>query len=45
MAAYTLPALRYELDALEPIVSGEALEPHYYKHHDAYVKGTYVGLR
>jgi Fe-Mn family superoxide dismutase len=40
MAAYTLPTLRYGLDALEPIVSGESLELHYHKHHAAYVKGA-----
>jgi len=40
MAAYSLPTLRYGLDALEPVVSAEALELHYHKHHAAYVKGA-----
>ncbi|HRL22184.1 MAG TPA: superoxide dismutase [Fe] [Alcaligenes sp.] len=35
--AFTLPALPYELNALEPHVSKETLEFHYGKHHQAYV--------
>ncbi|MEH1830147.1 MAG: superoxide dismutase [Nostoc sp.] len=35
---FTLPALPYELNALEPFgISGETLEYHYGKHHKAYV--------
>ena len=37
---YSLPALRYALDALEPLISADALELHYHKHHAAYVKGA-----
>ncbi|MBX6965825.1 superoxide dismutase [Fe] [Alcaligenes faecalis] len=35
--AFTLPALPYELNALEPHISKETLEFHYGKHHQAYV--------
>ena len=35
--AFTLPALPYELNALEPHISKETLEYHYGKHHQAYV--------
>ncbi len=35
--AFTLPALPYELNALEPHISQETLEYHYGKHHQAYV--------
>ncbi len=35
--AFTLPALPYALDALEPRISKETLEYHYGKHHQTYV--------
>lgn len=35
--AFTLPALPYEMNALEPHISKETLEFHYGKHHQAYV--------
>src|SRR3990167_8347203 len=35
--AFELPALPYELNALEPHISRETLEYHYGKHHKAYV--------
>jgi Fe-Mn family superoxide dismutase len=35
--AYTLPALPYDLDALEPHISRATLEFHHGKHHAAYV--------
>lgn len=35
--SHTLPALPYELDALEPYISRETLEFHYGKHHQTYV--------
>ncbi len=35
--SFTLPALPYELNALEPHISRETLEYHYGKHHKAYV--------
>ena len=40
MTTYSLPALRYGLDALEPLLSADTLELHYHKHHAAYVKGA-----
>jgi len=35
--SYQLPDLPYDLNALEPVISKEALEIHYTKHHKAYV--------
>jgi len=35
--AHELPALPYEKNALEPVISAETLEYHYGKHHQAYV--------
>lgn len=35
--AFTLPALPYATDALEPYISARTLEFHYGKHHQAYV--------
>ncbi|MBV7317590.1 superoxide dismutase [Fe] [Shewanella sp. NIFS-20-20] len=35
--AFSLPALPYALDALEPHISKETLEYHYGKHHNTYV--------
>jgi Fe-Mn family superoxide dismutase len=37
---YEVPTLPYEADALEPLVSREALELHHGAHHAAYVKGA-----
>lgn len=34
---YTLEALPYAMDALEPFISKETLEFHYGKHHQGYV--------
>ena len=35
--AITLPALPYDRTALEPHISGETLDIHHGKHHNAYV--------
>jgi Fe-Mn family superoxide dismutase len=35
--AHELPALPYEMNALEPVISKETLEFHYGKHHNTYV--------
>ena len=35
--SFELPALPYEMDALEPHISKETLEYHYGKHHNTYV--------
>ena len=37
LAAYTLPALPYAYDALEPHISAQIMELHHTKHHQAYV--------
>jgi Fe-Mn family superoxide dismutase len=34
---HTLPPLRYDLDALEPVISAETLHLHHAKHHRGYV--------
>jgi Fe-Mn family superoxide dismutase len=36
-APHTLPALPYELDALEPVISASTLEQHHGEHHKAHV--------
>ena len=33
----TLPNLKYDLDGLEPVLTKEAMELHYTKHHQAYI--------
>lgn len=38
MTTYKLPELGYDYSALEPQISGKALELHHRKHHAAYVK-------
>ena len=35
--AYTLPALPYKYDALEPVIDAKTMEIHHDKHHGAYV--------
>jgi Fe-Mn family superoxide dismutase len=40
VATYQLPDLPYDYGALEPHISGEIMELHHSKHHQAYVKGT-----
>jgi Fe-Mn family superoxide dismutase len=37
LAPYTLPALPYAYDALEPHISAQIMELHHSKHHQAYV--------
>lgn len=39
MSAYALPDLPYDYSALEPYLSGEIMELHHSKHHNAYVTG------
>lgn len=44
VAAYTLPDLPYEYDALEPFISSEIMRLHHSKHHQAYVNNLNVAL-
>lgn len=39
MSPYALPDLPYDYAALEPYISGEIMELHHGKHHNAYVSG------
>jgi Fe-Mn family superoxide dismutase len=39
MPVYSLPDLPYDYAALEPYISGEIMELHHSKHHNAYVTG------
>jgi superoxide dismutase, Fe-Mn family len=41
---YTLPALPYDYDALEPHISSKVMHLHHDKHHAAYVKGANEAL-
>ena len=40
MAKYVLPDLPYDYSALEPHISGQIMELHHDKHHQAYVTGA-----
>lgn len=44
MAIYTLPELDYDYGALEPHISGEIMQLHHDKHHQAYVDGANTAL-
>jgi len=44
MADYTLPDLPYDYGDLEPSISGQIMELHHSKHHQAYVAGTNTAL-
>ncbi len=44
MAVYTLPDLPYDFGALEPHISGEIMQLHHDKHHQAYVDGANKAL-
>lgn len=37
MSQFVLPKLEYAMDALAPVISQEAMEFHYGKHHQAYI--------
>ncbi|MBV1908829.1 MAG: superoxide dismutase [Fe] [Kangiellaceae bacterium] len=43
--SFELPALPFEMDALEPHISKETLEYHYGKHHQAYVTKLNDGIK
>ncbi|PSC72370.1 superoxide dismutase [Mn] [Micractinium conductrix] len=40
MQTITLPGLPYDYGALQPVISGEIMELHHKKHHQAYVNGA-----
>ena len=44
MAEYTLPELAYDYSALAPSISGQIMELHHSKHHQAYVTGANAAL-
>jgi Fe-Mn family superoxide dismutase len=44
MAEYTLPDLPYDYSALAPSISGQIMELHHSKHHQAYVTGANAAL-
>jgi len=44
MAEYTLPDLSYDYGALAPSISGQIMELHHSKHHQAYVTGANTAL-
>ena len=44
MAEYTLPELTYDYSALAPNISGDVMELHHSKHHQAYVTGANAAL-
>ncbi|CAN5354152.1 superoxide dismutase [soil metagenome] len=44
MAEYTLPELAYDYSALAPSISGQIMELHHGKHHQAYVTGANAAL-
>jgi Fe-Mn family superoxide dismutase len=45
MTTYTLPKLRYEYDALEPVISRRVLELHHDAHHALYVKNANLAVQ
>src|SRR5258706_14312612 len=45
MPKYELPELPYDYSALEPYLSGEILQLHHGKHHQAYVDGANTTFR
>jgi Fe-Mn family superoxide dismutase len=42
--SYTLPALPYAFDALEPFIDAKTMEIHYTKHHQAYINNLNTAL-
>ncbi|MEX1012979.1 MAG: Fe-Mn family superoxide dismutase [Waddliaceae bacterium] len=41
---FELPTLKYDLNALEPVISGEIMDLHYNKHHKTYVEKLNAAL-
>lgn len=44
MTQYKLPDMPYDFSALEPVISGQIMEIHYTKHHNAYVTNLNTAL-
>lgn len=44
MTNYRLPDMPYDFGALEPVISGEIMQLHYSKHHNAYVTNLNAAL-
>mgnify|MGYP001603533062 CR=1 FL=1 len=44
MSSFSLPKLDYDFGALEPAISGQIMEVHYNKHHQAYVTNLNIGM-
>jgi Fe-Mn family superoxide dismutase len=44
MMTYKLPDLPYDYSALEPVISGEIMQLHHAKHHNAYVTNLNVAI-
>ncbi len=42
--SYSLPDMPYDFGALEPVISGEIMQLHYSKHHNAYVTNLNAAL-
>jgi len=42
--SYKLPDMPYDFNALEPVISGQIMEIHYTKHHNAYVTNLNAAL-
>ena len=44
MKVYKLPDLPYDYSELQPVISGEIMELHHKKHHQAYVNNLNISL-
>lgn len=44
-SSYMLPALPYDYDALEPVISAEIMQLHHQKHHQGYINNLNEALK